>query len=138
MRNDDHSFGHGGAKSARMIGVRVCVHDKFNGLIGKSLLHFVDDIGCRHFALRRFDENDVILHLNSDTAVSARNHVNAVGKLFRRNGWRSSAAAPGGTSAAFSRSTSTFSWSPTSGPARTAPAACSGDRLRSGSICLGI
>src|SRR5262249_47995258 len=113
-------------------------HDIFNGLIGNGFLHFLDNIGCRHFALRRFDENDVILHLNSDTAVSACNHVNAVGKLFRGNRRRGSTAASRGTSAAFGRSTATFSWSPTASARSTTPSAGGSYRLRGGSICFDI
>ena len=62
-----------------MIGMRVGVHHKLDGLVRNRLLHFRDDGVRRHLILRCFNENDVILHLDGDTSITARDHVDAVG-----------------------------------------------------------
>src|SRR5215471_3222187 len=64
----------------------MSVDDILDGFVRDRFLHFLDDGRRRHFTLRRFKKNDVILHLDSNTSITAGDEINAVAEFLRSDG----------------------------------------------------
>ncbi len=71
-----------------MVEVVVRVHDVADRLAGNQLLRLVDNLGGAGFALRAFDDDDVVLEVDGDGRVAAEDEEDALCELFGRHAGR--------------------------------------------------